>query len=319
MSATIEACSCGGSIQNFGKPGCLSELGFPRSLVIAQRKKDDGTDNFLDLTQTLDSTYIDEFFLAEDDDNRYIIIPGIKAYTPEQAEALTDESPYGDIDNIRDGISSMMFEFRGGDIYKDLAKWNAVGCLDLMVYLIDDKGNLLGKCESGDNFGGLLVGRNSFQIIPIPHNGSDNVNKYTVKFNLELGSGFDKVDYIGFDDFTSVNLVTAYDPLRDVNVKITGITATTIDFKLFLDYGSAKKRSVKGVTGLTDSDLQLWNVDDGALVAFATLVEPATPDGSYSGTFASQDSTEVVYVDPILNVKEPLSLNRLPSVTAIIP
>jgi len=317
MSSTIGACSCGGSIQNFGVPGCLPELGAPSKLVIAQRKKSDGSDNFLDLTQTLNSTYMDGFFLAEDDANRYIVIPDIKAYTPEQADPVTDEASNGDIDTVRDGVASMMFEFRGNDIYKSIAKWKGIECIDLMVFLIDTNGNLLGKCEASDMFGGLLVAKNSFVILPQPNN-FEATNKYTVKFNLELGSGWDKVDYVAFDDFTSYSLLSV-EPLRDVNIVITGITATTIDFKLSLDWGSAKNRSTAGVKGLTDSDLQLWNVDDGALVAFITLVEPATPDGSYSGTFASQDSTETVYVDPISNVKEPLSLNRLPSVTAIIP
>lgn len=317
MSTTISACFCDGNIQNFGQPGCLTELGAPKALVIAQRKRVNGSNNFIDLTATLDQTYMDGFFLAEDSENRYIIIPDIKAYTPEQAEPVTDEASNGDIDNVRDGTSSMMFEFRGNDIYKAVAKWKGIDCLDLMAFLIDTNGNYLGKCEEGDLFGGLLIAKNSFVIIPQPNN-FETTNKYTVKFNLELGSGFDKVDYIGADDFTDYSLL-AVEPLRDTNITITGITATTIDFKLTLDWGSAKNRNTAGVKGLTLSDLQLWNVDDGALVSFITLVEPATPDGTYSGTFASQDTTEIVYVDPILNVKEPLSLNRLPSTTIAIP
>ena len=311
MSTTISACFCDGNIQNFGQPGCLTELGAPKALVIAQRKKSDGSDNFLDMTQTFDKTYMDGFFLAEDSENRYIIIPNIKAYTPEQAEPVTDEASNGEIDNVRDGVSSMMFEFRGNDIYKAVAKWKGVDCLDLMAFLIDTNGNLLGKCEANDMFGGLLIAKNSFVILPQPNN-FEAANKYTVKFNLELGSGWDKVDYIGADDFTDYSLLTV-EPLRDVNITITAVSQTTIDFKLSLDWGSAKNRSTAGVKGLTDSDLQIFNVTDSAVVAFITLVEPTTPDGSYSGTFASQDSLDEIYVDPILNVKEPLSLNRLPS------
>lgn len=317
MSTTISACFCDGNIQNFGQPGCLTELGAPKALVIAQRKKTDGSDNFLDLTQTLDETYMDGFFLAEDSENRYIIIPDIKAYTPEQAEPVTDEASNGDIDNVRDGVSSMMFEFRGNDIYKAVAKWKGIDCLDLMAFLIDTNGNFLGKCEDNDMFGGLLIAKNSFVILPQPNN-FEATNKYTVKFNLELGSGWDKVDYIGADDFTDYSLLTV-EPLRDVNIVITATTTTTVDFKLNLDWGSAKTRSTAGVKGLTTADLNLRNVTDGADVVFASLVEPATPDGTYVGTFVAQDSTDVVYVQPISNVKAPLSLNRLPSVTTTIP
>jgi len=58
MSTTISACFCDGNIQNFGQPGCLTELGAPKALVIAQRKTSLGADNLIDLTSTLNSTYM---------------------------------------------------------------------------------------------------------------------------------------------------------------------------------------------------------------------------------------------------------------------
>ncbi len=309
MSATITACFCDGNIQNFGQPNCLTKLGAPKSLVIAQRKKADGTDNFLDLSVELNQTYMDGFFLAEDSENRYVIIPNIKAYTPEQADPVTDEASNGDIDNVRDGVASMMFEFRGNDIYKAVAKWKGVDCLDLMAFLIDTDGNLLGKCETGDLFGGLLVAKNSFVIQPLPQT-FEAVNKYTVKFNLELGSGWDKVDYIGADDFTDYSLLTQ-EPLRDVNIKITDLTTTTMDFELSLDWGSAKNRSTKGVTGLTLSDLEAFNETDNLPVTFLTLIPNPLVTGGYTSTFALQLVTEIMRVQGTSNVKEPLSLNRL--------
>lgn len=318
MATTIDPCACEGSAQNFGQPDCLTKLGAPHALVIAQRKKSDGTtDNFLDLTVDWTEAYIQTFYCAEDDQNRYFIIPNVKAYTPEQAEPVTDEASNGDIDTVRDGIASMMFEFRGNDIYKSLAKWKGVECLDMMAFLIDTDGNKLGKCEPNEMFGGLLIARNSYIRIAQPNN-FEGTNKYTIKFNLELGSGWDKVDYIAASDLTDYSFLQIK-PLRDVNIKITDITATTIDFVATLDYGSAKNRSTKGLDVLTDSDLQLRNVTDGADVAFATLLVDPAVDGGYNGTMASQDSTDKVYVDPILNVIKPLALNRFPSVTALIP
>lgn len=308
MSTTILDCLCGGSPQNFGEPSCLQILGAPDTLVIAQRKKRDGTDNFLDISVELTEAITDNFFYAEDDANRYIIIPNIKNYIPEQADPVTDEAANGDIDNVRDGVASMTFEFRGNDIYKSVAKWKATNCLDLMVFLIDTDGNLLGKCEPGDKFGGLRIAKNS-QIVLAQPKSFEATNKYTVKFNLDLDSGWDKLDFLSFDDFVDHSLLNLI-ALRDTNIIIDAVTDTTMDFHLFLDWGSAKKRSIKGVTGLTDSDLQLRNVTDETTVVFLTLTEPATPDGSYSSTFVTQ-AGDLVGVDPILNVKKPLSLNRL--------
>lgn len=317
MATTIDPCACDGSAQNFGQPGCLTKLGAPYAVVIAQRKTSAGADNFMDLTAVWDQTYIESFYCAEDDQNRYFIIPNIKGYTPAQADPVTDEAANGDIDTVRDGIASMMFEFRGNDIYKSLAKWKGVACLDMMAYLIDTDGNLLGKCEANDMFGGLLIAKNSYITIAQP-NDFAGTNKYTVQFNLELGSGWDKVDYVAAADLTDYSLLDI-EPLRDVNVKITAITATTIDFVTTLDYGSAKNRSTKGLDVFTDSDLQLFNVTDSAIVAFATLAVDPAVEGGYNGTMVSQDSTDVIYVDPILNVIKPLALNRFPSITTIIP
>ena len=87
---------------------------------------------------------------------------------------------------------------------------------------------------------------------------------------------------------------------------------------MFLDHGSEASRSIDGVTGLGTGDLQLRNVTDEADVTFSGLVEPTTPDGSYVGTFTTQDTTDVAHVDPILNVKVPLRLNNITSTTTIL-
>lgn len=316
MSSTISPCACDGNIQNWGKPGCLTNLGAPSALVIAQRKTSAGVDNFMDLTVDWDQAYIEGFYCAEDADNRYIIIPQIQAYTPEQAEAITDESSYGITENVRDGVASLMFEYRSKDIYKDIRKWKGVDCLDLMAFMIDTEGNLLGKYEDGDKFGGFLIAANTLTTIPSPHN-NETTNKYTIKFDLELGSGFEEFDYVSASSIDYSLLLIS--PLRDVNIKITGITATTIDFVTTLDYGDAKNRSVKGLDVFTGSDLNLRNVTDASDVVFATLTVDPLVDGGYNGTMASQDSSDLVYVQPISNVKKPLALNRFPSVTAIIP
>jgi len=316
MATTIDPCACGTGIQNFGKPGCLTNLGAPSALVITQRKTSAGADNFMDLTVDWDQAYIEGFYCAEDANNRYFIIPNIQAYTPEQAESVTDESSYGITEKVRDGVASLMFEYRSKDIYKDIRKWKASDCIDLMGYLIDTNGNKLGICYDNDMFGGFLIAPNTIVTDPSPNN-NETVNKYTVKFDLELGSGFDKFDYVAASSMDyDLSLIK---PLRDVNIKITGITATTIDFVTTLDYGDAKERSTVGLDVFTDSDLQLKNVTDDATVVFATLTVDPLVSGGYNGTMASQDSTDVVYVDPVLNVIKPLALNRLPSVTAEIP
>lgn len=312
-------CSCEGGLPNYGTGDCPDDLGAPFILLISKREKENGTPNCIDFSVPLTAAIMNGLINNTSDDDRFIVIGGIKSYTPEQADPVTDEAANGDIDNVKDGVSSAEFEFRPHNIAVDARKWKSMSCLELQANFIDLNGNWLGQAGAGTTICGRNIEKNSFIITPKPKTFGESA-KLIVKYNYTLSSGEETTEFLKPSDFVGFDLLKDVKPLRDVNIDITGITATTIDFKLTLDYGSIKDPKIDGVTGLTLSDLHLRNETDELDVVFATLVEPSTPDGTYSGTMASQDSLDVVHVEGIVsNVIVPLSLNRLLTESIAIP
>ena len=303
-------CTCDVGLPNFGTGDCPDNLGAPFIMLISKREKEDGAPNCIDYSVPLDQAYMEALLHNPNANDRFIVIKGIKSYTPEQADPDTDEADNGDIDNVKDGVSSATFEFRPHNIAGDAKKWKSMSCLELQVNFIDDKGNWLGQKGEGKTLCGRNIQQNSFIITPKPKQFKE-VAKLLVKYNYTLTSGEETTEFLTPSNFVNYNLLTQVKPLRDVNIEFTASTDATLEFKLFLDNGSIKTKNTDGVKGLTVSDLEMRNKTSQADVTFITLLEPSTPDGSYVATFAAQTAADEVFVQPIALVKVPLSLNRL--------
>ena len=85
-------------------------------------------------------------------------------------------------------------------------------------------------------------------------------------------------------------------PLKDINITHTGTPSTTsMTFDLYLDHGSLGNRTP--VEGLTLSQLEAYATSIGlASVTFLTLTDV---NGSYTGTYATQASAELLRVQGI--------------------
>lgn len=317
MSALNGLCSCNGGMPNFGEGKCPDELDLPFILVISQVEDSSGNAIGIDYTQTLDTTFMNGKLHNENADDRMIVITNIKGYTHDQAENKTDEAPNGDINNLQDGVTSVEFEFRPHNVSVDARSWKSMSCLQLQANIIDTSGNWTGKKGEGTTIIGKTIAVNSLSVRPKPRVNGEAA-KLIIKFSYTLTSGEETTQFLKPSDFTDFDLLTAVKPLRSVYCTITGTTATTVNFQLALAHGSIKDPSVDGVTGLTPSDLELRNQTDEADVTFSGLVEPVPADGSYIGTMATQDLLDIVNIQPILNVKPPLSLNTIITETAAL-
>ncbi len=317
MSAIDGLCLCGDGVPVFGEGNCPDDLGAPETLLISLQEDTSGNRIGLDYSQTMDATYVNGFLHNEDPNNAMSIIKRIERFTPEQADDKTVESAKGTIRKIQDGITTWEFEFWSDNVNVDARKWESMGCLKLQLNIIDINKNWQGRVIEGTTMIGYDIVPNSLSARPHPVTFEDGA-KLIIKFSLELNSGQKTGKFLKQSDFVSYDLHNDVKQLRAVNCEITSNTLTTVGFKLFLDHGSEANRSTDGVTGLTTGDLELRNRNDEADVTFSGLVEPATPDGSYVGTFAAQDSLDVVNVKPILNVKVPLRLNNIINTTSIL-
>lgn len=317
MSAQDGLCLCGDGIPVFGTGNCPDDLGAPQTLLISLLEDSSGNPIALDYNVALDAAYMNAIFHNENPSDAMTIIRGVERFTPEQADDLTVESSKGTISKIRDGVMTYEFEFWSDNVNIDANKWEAMSCLKLQLNIIDTNKNYQGKRGAGTTIIGKAIVPNSLSVRPSPRTFEDR-SKLIVKFSLDLNSGEKSGVFLKQSDFTDFDLHGDVIQLRNVNCTITENTLTTVSFKLSLDHGSLANPSIDGVTGLTTGDLQLRNRTDESDVVFSGLVEPTTPDGSYIGTMAAQDASDVVNIDPILNVKTPLRLNNITSSTSIL-
>ncbi len=317
MSAIDGLCLCGDGVPVFGEGNCPDDLGVIHTLLVSEQEDTSGNRIGLDYSVTLDATYMNALFHNENPKNAISIIRRIERFTPEQADDTTEESARGTISKVRDGVTTHEYEFWSDNPSVDARKWNSMACLKLQLNGIDTNKNYQGRKGAGTTIIGLDIVPNSLSVRPHPRT-FEGRSKLIIKFSLELNSGHESGQFLRQSDFTSFDLHTDVKQLRNVNCEVTGNTLTTISFKLSLDHGSLASPSTDGVTGLTTADVEMRNITDEADVTFSGLVEPATPDGSYVGTFAAQDSLDVVNVKPISNVKVPLRLNNIINTTSIL-
>lgn len=318
MSSTDGTCVCGpNGVPVFGEGKCPDEQGGIDTLLISKREDSNGNRIGIDYSADLDAALMNGIFHNENPNDAMTIIRRIERYTPEQEDDITVKSARGTTKKVQDGATTYEFEFWPDDVYVDAKKWEAMACAKLQVNAITTGKYYQGRRGVGTTIIGKDIVPNSFsvRINPATH---ETTSSLIVKFSLELDSGEKTGIFLKQSDFTDFDLNDDVIQLRAVNCEITANTLTTINFKLSLDHGSVKNPSTDGVFGMTPSDLRLFNINDDATAVFSSLVEPSTPDGSYVGTFAAQDSLDVVNVDPILNVKLPLRLNNITNETSIL-
>jgi hypothetical protein len=317
MSAQDGLCLCGDGLTVFGEGNCPDDLGAPETLLISLLEDSSGNRIGLDYSVAMNAAYVNGILHNEDPNNAMTIIRRIERFTPEQSDDLTVESSKGTIRKVRDGVVTYEFEFWPDNVNVDAAKWDSFSCLKLQLNVIDTNKNWQGKRGAGTTIVGKEIIPNSFSVRPSPRT-LDGISMLIVKFSLDLNSGEKTGVFLKQSDFTDFDLHNDVQQLSNVNCEITGNTLTTVSFKLSRDHGSIASPSTDGLFGMTTSDLQMRNTTDEADVTFSGLVEPTVPDGSYVGTFSAQDSADVVFIDPILNVKLPFRLNNIVNETSIL-
>jgi len=292
--STVGICSCAGNFNNLGTGSdCIPLLEAPQNLIFALLKKDDGSDNCIDVTGALNDAQMSLLFEAEIAHDRYYPLNGIKEYTLEAAEAVTVDSASGATRNVRKGRASVTYRFWSNNPSKLAEKLETYKCLGgLGVFITDTAGNILGKGNSDGNLCPRGIEDNSLIITPVAHSFEDG-GYVDVKWTYTIDSGEETVEYILASDFASDFDALEVDALEDANLEIVSVGQTTMTYKVYKDFGSLVGRlPVKGLggTSLTEG----YNNTDTASVAWITNVE--SPNGTYTTTYASQDLSDVMTV-----------------------
>lgn len=316
--STVGICSCAGNFNNLGTGSdCIPLLEAPQNITFALTKKEDGTDNCIDVTGLLDDTQMKTHYEAEIAHDRYYPLNGVKEYTLEPAESVTSESSSGATREVRKGRASVTYRFWTNNPSKLAEKLETYKCLSgLGVFITDTAGNDLGKGNAAGNLCPRAIEDNSLIITPSTTSFEDG-GYVDVKWTYAIDSGEETIEYILASDFASDFDLLTVDGLEDANItNLASTSVTEVNFDLTKDFGSLPGRlAVKGLDGTTF--LEMYNETTDTTVPFVTLVRTGV---NYAGTVATQIDTNVFRIQgkTALTIQNGFDLKRIPSTTALI-
>lgn len=285
-----QLCVCAVGLGNTGKPNCVPLYKVAREIIYVQYFKDDGTVNEIDLsTAALDDAWwtaqINNSILSE----RYVPSPLL-----DNVEALRNDPVFETLNSgeniyVQQGTAP----FVGLHVKADPAlegKYSNYKCNDIGAFIVDLDGNLIGNGKEAGVLRPIRIAPGTFYSLFVWPTDS-TVQKVRVNWEWhrnECDGDLRMVtaDYIPTDLLNLKGLI-------DVLPTDASATSTTeIVVTMNTCYGNhADPIKVKG---LVDSDFDLFNVTDSLSVAVGGVVE--SPDGTYTITFAAQDSTDVMRV-----------------------
>lgn len=286
-------CSCDVSFSNTGRANCLPVFQIARKIIVVPIYDSLGVKNKVVTTGVLTHTAVAALINQADRSKRWYPLPKVKNAKFPKADPTYQEFEDGSKKFVKTGVRTAEMMFVDSVTPAFVGVLNGGKCTELGVYIVDNKGNLLGYTygETGS-------------LYPIPLNKSTMDAIYQFATDTEVSTSMLKFEFdvdledaylrmIAANSITGVNLLNV-NGLIEVYSTNTAISQTSHSTKLFLDEGDLV--APIAVTGLVAADFALYNVTGSAAVTILTCVE--APLGTYTFTYASQTLTNVLRITP---------------------
>lgn len=288
-------CSCGVALQNTGVPSCVPIFGVTKQLILVPLIANDGTENCIDPTDTLDSAYFTALLNNADDSKRWYPTGAMKNVTGERADPLMETFEDGSKVFIRQGVrnfSAMIL--KGGP--ELLSQLNSNRCSSFGIFFIDADGSLYGKVKNND---GLLypveVQASSFYG-KLVFTTDTTIQKVMLSFELGVDEKDEDLRMILSSSISGINLAKVSGLINTyLKVVSCGNTNTVVD--IYNKYGDFINGSP--VEGLVAADFvssdsgttnKMYNITDDADVTIS-VVESTSIPGRYTITAFSSLTT----------------------------
>jgi len=306
----MNVCTCSGDWLNLGQASCFGEAGEFLNGVFAPELDSNGDKSCIKATDVLDQAFWDGKYEAENMQNRWLKLEGISKITPITEDDITDTSNPLKTITLSKGKRGYTFSVVTKEPNKLASQFDALACQDLVFYADTDLNNFVGQCVGTDLCGRKIARLTTTVINKSTQNGQAGELLITVEF--ELTETDSKVDYVTPDSGVVLNDIKA---LIDVTCEITSASVNTVVFDLNTNVG-AKNSRVKA-KGLTNTEIEVYNVTDATAPALASLTEVS---GTYTATFTSpQDLTDVIRIQGITTtVQKGYDLKAVPTTTEVI-
>lgn len=292
-------CSCGVSLQNTGTPNCIPVFGVTKQLILVPLIANDGTENSIDPTDTLNSAYVTALINQADDSKRWYPVGPLKNVAGERADALMETFEDGSKVFIRQGVRSFTgLVLKGGP--ELLNQLNSNRCSSFGAFMIDSNGSLYGKVKNDD---GMLypveIQADSFYN-KLMFTTDTTIQKIMISFEFGIDERDEDLRMILSSSFTGVNLANVRGLINAyVSVVSTGQTSMVVD--VYNKYGDFINGSpVEGLliadfaSSVTETGSKIRNTTDGADVTLTTVTESTLQAGRYTLAYTSQTVSDVL-------------------------
>jgi hypothetical protein len=292
-------CSCGVSLQNTGTPNCIPVFGVTKQLILVPLIANDGTENSIDPTDTLNSAYVTALINQADDSKRWYPVGPLKNVAGERADALMETFEDGSKVFIRQGVRSFTgLVLKGGP--ELLNQLNSNRCSSFGAFMIDSNGSLYGKVKNDD---GMLypveIQADSFYN-KLMFTTDTTIQKIMISFEFGIDERDEDLRMILSSSFTGVNLANVRGLINAyVRVVSTGQTSMVVD--VYNKYGDFINGSpVEGLliadfaSSVTETNSKIRNTTDGADVTLTTVTESTSQAGRYTLAYTSQTVSDVL-------------------------
>jgi hypothetical protein len=292
-----KACSCNVSLQNTGTPNCPSVFGVTKQLILVPMFADDGTENKIDPTTTLDSAYFTALINQADDSKRWYPTGILTNVAGERGDPIYETFENGQKDFIRQTPRTFTAMLLKGSAAL-LNQFNANRCSTFGAFIIDNEGAIIGKSKYADgNVYPIEIQASSFYN-KLAFTTDTTGQKIMMSFEYAIEERDEDLLIIDSSNIVGVNLVKITG-LMNVTVKVVSTTTTVMTIKLYNENG---KVGGSPITGLVTADFissvggatsKIRRTNNTPADVTVTVAETSTP-GTYTLTYTTQTAADTL-------------------------
>lgn len=297
-----QACSCEVTFNNTGTPNCIPAFKVWKKFIVVGLTANDGTQNRIASTDTLDSTFFSAKFNHVDSSKRWYPLPAMKNIESTKADNITENFNDQSTIFVQEGVRGMTALLVGqGTILAGQLK--TARCSQFGVYAVDGDGSLYGYTNNEDGYlYPIPVDNNTWA--PVWLMASDTtVQKIQLTFQFDSNLQDEYINMIVSSDITGINLLSSTG-LIDVLSTVVSCGQTSTVLKLYTRYGSNfNKIPMEGLV-ITDfydavggANSKIYNTTNSLAVTLTSVTE--SPEGTYTLAYASQTVADVLRFTPV--------------------
>jgi len=292
----LPVCNCDTTLSNTGI-GCSPIVGVAKGLVFVPYFDEDGNQNGIDLTATINAAYFSALINQSDPWLRWYPIQGFKNVENTRADSKVEAYPDGSMGYVQQGIRT----FKGILPRKPQQLLDAIAsmrCTDIGVYVIDLNGNLIGTITGQDSCdpGFLYPIRLDAQSV----DGAFMWGSDTTLAGISMGFNFDLSE-----NDADLRVITATDAgynfqnligLVDVCSVYSNITdeGFTVDLRR-TGYGTSVLNPDR-LEGLVIGDFALYNTTTALSITITSVTESSP--GIYDFVIPTQSIGDILRLTP---------------------